>query len=128
MQQLSVTEAAIILNLTRSRVHKLISEARIKAQKIGNFWTINEDDLQKFMLRPRTPGRPVVNTDEKKLLKKIMTAVKKEALSYPSWMLEENRREISNLAAVALNEKGINVASTPYLQDLFIEAIDNIFA
>jgi len=27
-----------------------------------------------------------------------------------------------------LNEKGINVASTPYLQDLFIEAIDNIFA
>ena len=54
--QISVTQAADELGVTRARVHALIAEGRLLASKIGTQYVINKKDLSK--VRNRKPGRP----------------------------------------------------------------------
>jgi excisionase family DNA binding protein len=39
-------------------VREYLREGRIKAQKIGRTWIVQERDLRAFMAKPRKPGRP----------------------------------------------------------------------
>ncbi len=59
MKLLSVNDVAERLSVHHSRVRVLIWEGRLKAQKIGNSWVINEKDLKK--LKILKSGRPKRN-------------------------------------------------------------------
>jgi len=53
---LTTKEAAEILGVNRSRVRQLILAGRLKAEKFGRDWLINESDLDG--VRDRKSGRP----------------------------------------------------------------------
>jgi excisionase family DNA binding protein len=53
---LSVTEAAKELGISGRRVHALISDGRLPAEKIGSQYVIKKADLEKVKKRP--VGRP----------------------------------------------------------------------
>lgn len=52
----SVTDAAAVLGVGRSRVLALINAGRLPAVKVSTIWTIREKDLEK--VKVRKPGRP----------------------------------------------------------------------
>jgi excisionase family DNA binding protein len=56
MKLLSAKDVAKRLNVHHTRVKFLIREGRLKAQKIGGAWVINEKDLKK--LKILKSGRP----------------------------------------------------------------------
>ncbi len=54
---LSVAEAAVILELHRTRVNQLIASGALPATRIGRSFVVRESDLEKVKVRkPR--GRP----------------------------------------------------------------------
>ncbi len=57
---LSVSEAANILKVTPSRVRKLIADGVLKAEKIGNAWTISENEVAARLRRSPKAGRPKI--------------------------------------------------------------------
>jgi excisionase family DNA binding protein len=60
MKLLSAKDVAKRLGVHHTRVKFLIREGRLKAQKIGGAWIINEKDLKKLKIfksgRPRKNG------------------------------------------------------------------------
>lgn len=56
MATLTTSEAAERLGVTRWRVNALITSGRLKAEKKGQIYLIDERDLKAVMVR--TPGRP----------------------------------------------------------------------
>ena len=56
MKLISAVEAATRLNVTSSRVRKMIASGRLKATKVGNMWLIDPKDLD--AVRDRKVGRP----------------------------------------------------------------------
>ena len=56
MKLISAAEAATRLNVTSSRVRKMIDSGRLKATKVGNMWVINPKDLD--AVKDRKVGRP----------------------------------------------------------------------
>jgi excisionase family DNA binding protein len=56
MAQLTTAEAAERLGVTRWRVNALIAAGRLKAEKKGQIYLINERDLK--AVENRKPGRP----------------------------------------------------------------------
>jgi len=55
---LTTKEAAKILGVLPRQVTRLIGAGKIKASKIGRDWIINEKDLNDYLDRRRSPGRP----------------------------------------------------------------------
>ena len=55
-KEMTATQAAAKLGVTRARVHQLIRAGRLSARQVGNFWIINPADLA--AVRVRKPGRP----------------------------------------------------------------------
>jgi excisionase family DNA binding protein len=56
MKIISTTEAAKRLNVSPSRVRKMIEAKRLKATKVGNVWLIDPKDLD--AVKDRKVGRP----------------------------------------------------------------------
>ena len=56
MKVISTAEAAKRLNVTQSRVQKMIAAKRLKATKVGNLWLIDPKDLE--AVKDRKVGRP----------------------------------------------------------------------
>lgn len=56
MKFITTAEAAKRLNVTQSRVQKMIVAKRLKATKVGNLWLIDPKDLD--ALKDRKVGRP----------------------------------------------------------------------
>jgi excisionase family DNA binding protein len=56
MKLISAAEAAKRLNVTSSRVRKMIASGRLKATKIGIMWLIDPKDLE--AVKDRKVGRP----------------------------------------------------------------------
>ncbi len=56
MKIIGTAEAAKRLNVTVSRVHKMIAAKRLRATKLGNVWLIDPKDLD--ALKDRKVGRP----------------------------------------------------------------------
>jgi len=63
MDLLTVQDAAKRLGVSVPRIHQLISEKRLPAQKIGSQYVIQESDLQ--LVKNRPTGRPPKDKDEK---------------------------------------------------------------
>ena len=53
---LTTAQAATILQISRSRILKLIEAGRLPAKKFGRDWLIRLDDLE--LVKVRRPGRP----------------------------------------------------------------------
>ena len=53
---LTTAQAATILQISRSRILKLIEVGRLPAKKLGRDWLIRLEDLE--LVRVRRPGRP----------------------------------------------------------------------
>ena len=53
---LTTAQAAIILQVSRSRILKLIEAGRLPAEKLGRDWLIRPEDLE--LVKVRRPGRP----------------------------------------------------------------------
>jgi excisionase family DNA binding protein len=64
MKIIGTAEAAKRLNVTVSRVHKMIAAKRLKATKLGNVWLIDPKDLEP--LKDRKVGRPRKSAKSKK--------------------------------------------------------------
>ena len=55
-KRLTVKQAATKIGVSVPRVHQLIQEGRLPAEKLGRDWIIETSDLEKLKLRPT--GRP----------------------------------------------------------------------
>ena len=55
---ISVTEAAKETGLSLAYLRKLVAAGQVKGQKIGSYWAIEYEALQKFLSKPRKIGRP----------------------------------------------------------------------
>lgn len=55
-KRLTVKQAASELGISVPRVHQLIQEERLPAEKLGRDWIIESSDLEKVKIRPT--GRP----------------------------------------------------------------------
>lgn len=53
---LNVSEAAERLGLTRQRVHALVSNGKLPAQRIGRAWVLKEKDVDEFAAKPKDKG------------------------------------------------------------------------
>lgn len=56
MKLLTTKETAERLGVSVARIHQLISEGRLPAEKMGRDYFIKEDDLK--LVEDRKPGRP----------------------------------------------------------------------
>ena len=56
VELVTVKEAAQILGITIGRVHQLIADERLPAEKLGSQFTIKKADLE--LVRERKVGRP----------------------------------------------------------------------
>ena len=63
---LSVTQAASKLNVSSSRVRKLIADGALKAEKVGNAWVIQECEVTSRLMRAPRAGRPKEKDKAKK--------------------------------------------------------------
>lgn len=45
--RVSITEAAEMLGISRQRVHTLITEGKLKAERIGTQWSIRRADVER---------------------------------------------------------------------------------
>lgn len=57
-QFISVTEASRETGLSLAYLRRLVTEGRIKGEKIGSYWAIERKDLRRFLAKPRKIGRP----------------------------------------------------------------------
>jgi len=64
-KQYTTTEAAKRLNISAARVRQLIISKTLKAEKVGQFNVINEEELKRFENLPRPTGRPLKEKEEK---------------------------------------------------------------
>jgi excisionase family DNA binding protein len=64
MNLLNVKETAIKLGVSPRRVHQLIEEGTLKAQKVGSYYVISEDDLKGIVIYGKA-GRPPKKSDDK---------------------------------------------------------------
>lgn len=55
---MTVDEAADALDVSRSRIHALIKDGTLRAEKTGNMRLVNADDVMTRFNSPRQPGRP----------------------------------------------------------------------
>jgi excisionase family DNA binding protein len=55
---LTIPQAANQLDLSRQRVWLLVTRGRIKAQRIGQVWLINERELVRFSGKRSNGSRP----------------------------------------------------------------------
>jgi len=53
---ITTAQAATILQVSRSRILKLIEAGRLPAEKLGRDWLIRLEDLE--LVKVRRPGRP----------------------------------------------------------------------
>jgi excisionase family DNA binding protein len=53
---LSTTEAHQRSGLSRDHISLMIRRGQIEAMKIGNYWFIYEDSLDRYLASPRKPG------------------------------------------------------------------------
>ena len=53
---ITTAQAATILQVSRSRILKLIAAKRLPAKKLGRDWLIRLEDLE--LVKVRCPGRP----------------------------------------------------------------------
>jgi excisionase family DNA binding protein len=68
MNLLTVKEAAVKLGVSARRVHQLIEENTLKAQKVGSYYIIQEKDLEGVTIHGKA-GRPKKEkTDEPKVI------------------------------------------------------------
>ena len=65
MKLISAADAAKRLNVTSSRVRKMIASGRLKATKVGNMWLIDPKDLE--VVKDRKVGRPRKSRKVRKL-------------------------------------------------------------
>lgn len=63
MELLTTKQVAERLGISMARVHQLINEGRLPAEKIGRDYLIKEDDLK--LVEDRKPGRPPKTETEK---------------------------------------------------------------
>jgi excisionase family DNA binding protein len=56
MKLINTAEAAVSLGVSERRVRQLITEEKLKAQKVGRDYAIQEGDLK--LVVARKPGRP----------------------------------------------------------------------
>lgn len=54
---MSVEEAASLLHVSTSRVRQFCRAGRIKANKVGRDWVIDQADARRFAATPRVPHR-----------------------------------------------------------------------
>lgn len=57
--QLSVGEAAVVLDLTENRVRQLIDAGELPATKVGGRWVLANTDVEAFARQQRPAGRPL---------------------------------------------------------------------
>ncbi len=62
MELLTTKQVAERLGISIARVHQLINEGRLPAEKIGRDYLIKDDDLK--LVEDRKPGRPPKAKDE----------------------------------------------------------------
>lgn len=55
---ISVTEAARHSGFTVGYIRRLLIEGRLKGEKVGSFWVIDIQELERFLAQPRPTGRP----------------------------------------------------------------------
>lgn len=55
---LTVTEAAELLGLTRSRIYNLIREGRLRSEKSGNLHKVSAADVEEYAASERKGGWP----------------------------------------------------------------------
>lgn len=55
---LSVTEAAAVLNVTRSAVQQAIESQRLPAIRVGHRYVLRASDVASYIVAPGGPGRP----------------------------------------------------------------------
>lgn len=53
---ITTNQAAEVLQVSRSRILKLIAAGRLPAEKLGRDWLIRIEDLE--LVKVRLPGRP----------------------------------------------------------------------
>jgi excisionase family DNA binding protein len=58
MGVVSVKQAAEITGLHPETIREYLRAGRIKAQRIGRVYVIDERDIRAFLAKPRKPGRP----------------------------------------------------------------------
>jgi excisionase family DNA binding protein len=63
-KRLTVKQAASELGISVPRVHQLIQEERLPAEKLGRDWIIESSDLEKVKDRPT--GRPAKEKESSK--------------------------------------------------------------
>lgn len=63
VELLTVKDVAHELKVTVWRVHQLIREDRLPAEKLGSQYVIKKDDLK--LVKNRKPGRPAKNKSKK---------------------------------------------------------------
>ena len=62
MNKITAKQAAEKLNVNDSRIRQLIISGKLPAEKFGNLWLINEEDLE--LVKDRKPtGRPKKEKD-----------------------------------------------------------------
>lgn len=55
---LTIPQVAKRLNISRQRVHKLVAEGRIRAQRVGRVAAIKDTEVKRFKGVKRVNGRP----------------------------------------------------------------------
>lgn len=55
---ISVTQAAKNSGLSVAYIRRLVATGKVKGEKIGAYWVIKQNDLQRFLATPRKTGRP----------------------------------------------------------------------
>jgi excisionase family DNA binding protein len=68
MKLLTTKDAADRLGVTVQRIHQLIKQGRLPAEKMGRDYFIKESDLK--LVEERKPGRPSKQASTKKKAKK----------------------------------------------------------
>lgn len=64
-EELSVTQAALQLGVTRQRVHQLVQSGALEAHKIGSSWAVDAASVAARLERAVRPGRPAAKAPDK---------------------------------------------------------------
>lgn len=76
MDLVTVKEAAEILNVTVGRVHQLINENRLPAEKLGSQYVVKKSDLE--LVNDRKPGRPKKAKEDETLTENPASGLERE--------------------------------------------------
>ena len=55
---LTVSESAVRLGISTRRVHQLIADGQLEADKVGRDTFVRRASVEAFRRQPRRPGRP----------------------------------------------------------------------